>query len=68
MVYRAYRYPYDYVPQLVHPVEVPVERINNMIFRMPGAAAGMLENITEVAEALGFTSAMAACVTEEEEE
>ena len=68
MVYRAYRYPYEYVPQLPKPVEVPVERVNNMTFRMPGAAEGMLENITVVPEALGYTSKMAACVTEEEEE
>ena len=66
MIYRAYRYPYSYVPQLEEPTEVPVERINNMTFRMPGAAEGMLDNITEVPEALGYTSAMAACVTEDE--
>ena len=66
MIYRAYRYPYSYVPQLEEPTEVPVERINNMTFRMPGAVEGMLDNITEVPEALGYTSAMAACVTEDE--
>lgn len=41
---------------------------NNMTFRVPGAAPGMLDNITEVPEALGYTSAMAACVTEENDE
>ncbi len=66
MIYRAYRYPYSYVPQVDEPTEVPVERINNMTFRMPGAAEGMLQNITEVPEALGYTSVMAACVTEDE--
>ena len=39
-----------------------------MTFRVPGAAPGMLDNITEVPEALGYTSAMAACVTEENDE
>lgn len=68
MIYRAYRYPYDYVPQVEKPTEVPVEKINNMTFRVPGAAPGMLDNITEVPEALGYTSAMAACVTEENDE
>jgi hypothetical protein len=66
MIYRAYRYPYDYVPQLDTPEEVPVERVNNMTFRMPGAAEGMLENITKVPEAKGFTSNLAACVTEDQ--
>ena len=68
MVYRAYRYPYDYVPQLEKPVEIPVEKVNNMTFRMPGAAPGNLDNITDVPEALGYTSTMAACVTEDEDQ
>lgn len=33
-----------------------------------GAAKGMLENITTVPEALGYTSEMAACVTEDDDE
>lgn len=53
-IYRAYRYPYDYVPQLEKPVEIPVERLDNMTFRVPGAAPGMLDNVTEVPEAFGF--------------
>ena len=65
MIYRAYRYPYAYVPQLEKPVEVPVERVNNLTFRLPGAALGMLDNFPE---ALGFTSSIAACVTEDKAE
>ena len=65
MMYRTYRYPYEYVPQVEKPVEVPVERIDNMKFRMPGAASCELQNITEVPEALGYSSKIAACVTEE---
>ena len=67
MVYRAYRYPYDYVPQLEKPNEVPVAKVDNMTFRMPGAAEGNLENFTEVPEAEGYTSDMAACVTDDDE-
>ena len=65
-VYRAYRYPYDYVPQLDKPEEVPVEPLDITTFRVPGAAAGMLDNFTEVPEALGYTSDMAACVTDDQ--
>lgn len=65
-IYRAYRYPYSYVPQLEVPEEVPVGTIDNMTFRMPGAAEGMLCEATTVPEALGYTSEMAACVTEED--
>ena len=68
MIYRAYRYPYSYVPQVEKPTEVPVGRIDNMTFRMPGAAEGMIANVVEVPEALGYTSAMAACVTEEDDD
>ena len=64
MFYRAYRYPYEYVPQLEKPVEVPVERVDNMTFRMPGAADSKLQNFVEVPEAKGYSSKIAACVTE----
>jgi hypothetical protein len=64
MFYRAYRYPYEYVPQLEKPVETPVERVDNMTFRMPGAADSKLQNFVEVPEAKGYSSKIAACVTE----
>lgn len=65
-VYRAYRYPYDYVPQLDKPEEVPVEALEIETFRVPGAAEGMLDNFTTVPEAKGYTSSLAACVTEDQ--
>ena len=39
MVYRAYRVPYEWVPQLGKQEETPIERIDVNTFRMPGAAA-----------------------------
>jgi hypothetical protein len=36
--YRAYRYPYDWVPQLERPHEVIVPRLDVKTFRVPGAA------------------------------
>lgn len=38
MIYRAYRYPYDYCPQLEKQEEVAIERIDNDTYRLPGAA------------------------------
>ncbi|MBW2066309.1 MAG: aryl-sulfate sulfotransferase [Deltaproteobacteria bacterium] len=38
MVYRAYRIPYEWVPQLERPKERPVPRIDCTRFRVPGAA------------------------------
>lgn len=46
LVYRAYRYPYEWVPQLPRPVETPVETIDNASFRVPGAS---IERLNEVA-------------------
>ena len=37
MVYRAYRVPYDWVPQVEKPTEKPVERLDNTRFRVPGS-------------------------------
>ncbi|KJS88136.1 MAG: thioredoxin [Peptococcaceae bacterium BICA1-8] len=38
MVYRAYRVPYEWVPQVDTPKEVPIQRIDVKTFRAPGAA------------------------------
>ena len=37
MVYRSYRYPYDYVPQVEPPKEVAIAEVDNTDFRLPGA-------------------------------
>ena len=66
-VYRAYRYPYSYVPQLPVPEEVEVVQLNNKTFRVPGAAEGMLANETEVEEAFGYEGSFENCVTEDED-
>jgi hypothetical protein len=38
LVYRAYRYPYEWVPQLTKPVETEIVPLNKTTFRVPGAA------------------------------
>ncbi|NLC37982.1 MAG: thioredoxin [Clostridia bacterium] len=38
MVYRAYRLPYSWIPQVDPPQEVPIEPIDVTSFRVPGAA------------------------------
>jgi hypothetical protein len=38
MVYRAYRVPYEWVPQLEKPAETAIEPIDVADFRLPGAA------------------------------
>ena len=46
MIYRAYRVPYEWVPQLEKLPEVPIEKVDNAHFRMPGA--GDSAHLTEV--------------------
>ena len=40
MVYRAYRVPYEWVPQLEKPEEVSIEPVDVSTFRVPGASVG----------------------------
>lgn len=35
MIYRAYRYPYSYVPMEPEPQEIPIPRIDNSTYRVP---------------------------------
>jgi outer membrane protein assembly factor BamB len=65
MVYRAYRAPYEWVPQLPKPVETPIKPLNVHEFRVPGAAAlgfqsevaieGGIEGFNEAATCIAAT-------------
>ena len=48
IIYRSYRYPYEYVPQIEPPQEVPIKRIDNLDFRMPGAKSKEFRRFVEV--------------------
>jgi len=45
-IYRAYRYPYDWVPQLEKPKEIAIIPPDNLIFRLPNAAGPEYETVT----------------------
>ena len=49
MVYRAYRVPYEWVPQLQKPEEVAIEPLDVANFRVPGAAQSGTNSVVEVA-------------------
>ena len=40
MVYRAYRVPYEWIPQVEKPEEISVEPIDVETFRVPGSLVG----------------------------
>jgi hypothetical protein len=62
MVYRAYRLPYEWVPQLDAPKETPVEPVDVATFRMPGAAVPGAVEVTEVSGVKPYQRAEALCV------
>ena len=69
-VYRAYRYPYDYVPQVEAPTEVAIAPIDNKDFRLPGAEPCGTAVGTDIEGTWEYTMAEADnfCVAAEEEE
>jgi Arylsulfotransferase (ASST) len=48
MIYRAYRVPYEWVPQAELPKEVDVPRMDNSRFRVPGAPPAKVLKVTDV--------------------
>lgn len=65
MVYRAYRYPYEYVPQLGKQEELPVGSVENKTFRLPNAAGPEIEDAVGVSGTTGYGVSAGFCVTEE---
>ena len=62
IIYRAYRLPYEWVPQLDPPKETPVKPVDVSTFRMPGAAAPGVLEITEVPGVKPYQKAEVFCV------
>jgi len=62
MVYRGYRLPYEWVPQLDVPKETPVKPVDVATFRMPGAAAPGAVEVTEVLGVKPYQRAEVLCV------
>ena len=48
IVYRAYRAPYDWVPQLPVPEEINIEKLDISKFRVPGSPVYGKTNVTEL--------------------
>lgn len=64
MVYRAYRIPYAWIPQLSQPLETPIVPVDVRTLRLPGAApAGPAQSVVRVAGVKPYSkSADALCV------
>ena len=62
MVYRSYRVPYEWIPQLDKPKEVAIEPVNKTTFRVPGAAAPGVVYSTKVDGTTGYFGLSTMCV------
>ncbi len=67
MVYRAYRVPYDWVPQLERPAEAAIPPVDVADFRLPGAAGRGALSVVEVEGAVSYGEG-ALCVARADEE
>lgn len=68
MIYRAYRYPYSYVPQEPVPTEVPIAPIDNVTYRVPGAGAFGAKKVIDIEGTLPYYQDVALCVATDDEE
>lgn len=62
MVYRAYRVPYEWVPQLKKPEETAIDKIDIKSFRVPGAASSGPLETTSIEGTLPYQGDSALCV------
>ena len=67
-VYRAYRYPYEYVPQLPKPKEVAIEPVDNNTFRLPGAGEYGFKEVVTVEGTIGYGKRGDMCIDEDKPE
>ena len=68
MVYRAYRYPYDYVPQVPKSEEIAIAPVDNIDYRRPGAKSKEFRRFTEVQGTDGYGEVSGFCLTTEVDE
>ena len=62
MIYRAYRAPYEWVPQIDPPKQTPIPALDVKTFRVPGAAPAGPGATVEVAGTVPFQPSSAMCV------
>jgi arylsulfotransferase ASST len=68
MVYRSYRYPYEYIPQVDKPKEVGIPRIDRSTFKVPGTYKTEPNNVMTLESGDAFEDAPQLCIASVEEE
>ncbi len=61
-IYRAYRYPYDWVPQVDAPEEIPINPIDVTTFRVPNAKPSGPQSKVKVDGTIPYQGSTALCV------
>ena len=67
MVYRSYRYPYDYVPQVPVPAEKAIAPIDNEDYRLPGAKSKEFRRMVDVKGTEGYGEVSGFCLATDED-
>jgi hypothetical protein len=68
MIYRSYRVPYEWVPQVEKPRQRRIERIDVTRFRVPGASPAGPQREVAVAGVLPYRPDAALCVRTDHDE
>jgi hypothetical protein len=66
LVYRAYRVPYDWVPQLEKPEEVPIEKRDVSKFSLSGRSPKEANRVIDMADVKPFEADSQSCVVTED--
>lgn len=67
MVYRSYRYPYEWIPQLDKPQEVSIARIDSASFRVPGDKQEEPKNVSVFEQGDEYEEGEQLCVEDDVE-
>jgi hypothetical protein len=61
-LYRAYRYPYEWIPQLDRPREIPLQKTDCAVFRVPGAVENEPQNVSVFEPGDDFEESSQICI------
>jgi hypothetical protein len=68
ILYRSYRVPYEWIPQLAKPEEKPIERLDNSEFSITGDPPKKVQRVIKMEGVRDFSGESGFCVLPEEEE
>ncbi len=61
-LYRAYRYPYEWIPQLDKPQEIPLKKMDCATFRVPGTVETEPQNVSVFEQGDDFEESAQICI------